>query len=198
MGSSRTPESLMMSLSTNSLSIDPAGGLPADAFKSGRIERLIRILVVVAGLSGALAVLVLFGGHASLHRPNFSLLAAAPLIIQLHVAGAVTALTIGTGLMFGPKGTTIHRTFGWTWVIAMMTTAVSSFFIHGINPNGFSLIHVLSAYVSIGVPMGVAFARRHNIRAHRRMMTGVFLGGLIIAGAFTFAPGRLMWQVFFG
>jgi uncharacterized membrane protein len=30
------------------------------------------------------------------------------------------------------------------------------------------------------------------------MMTGNFLGGLIIAGAFTFAPGRLMWRVFFG
>jgi uncharacterized membrane protein len=46
--------------------------------------------------------------------------------------------------------------------------------------------------------MGVAFARRHNIRAHRRMMTGNFLFGLIVAGAFTFVPGRLMWRVFFG
>ena len=194
MGSSRSMQSLIMSLSANTLSI----GQPADAFKSGRIERMVRIAIIVGGLSAALAVIVIFGGHARLHWPNFSLLAAAPTIILVHVSAAVTALTIGTGLMFGPKGTTIHRTFGWTWVIAMMTTAVSSFFIHGINPNGFSIIHALSAYVSIGVPMGVAFARRHNIRAHRRMMTGVFLGGLIIAGAFTFAPGRLMWQVFFG
>ena len=194
MGSSRTLESLIMSLSSDTLSISPA----ADVFKSGRVERLIRTVIVIGGLSAALAVIVIYGGKARLHWPNFSLLAAAPTIILVHVSAAVTALTIGTGLMFGPKGTTIHRTFGWTWVIAMMTTAVSSFFIHTINPGGFSLIHVLSAYVSIAVPMGVALARRHNIRAHRRMMTGVFLGGLIIAGAFTFAPGRLMWQVFFG
>lgn len=33
---------------------------------------------------------------------------------------------------------------------------------------------------------------------HRRMMTGLFIGGLVIAGALTFLPGRLMWQVFFG
>jgi len=120
------------------------------------------------------------------------------LVIRLHVAAASTALLIGVGLMWGPKGTTIHRAFGWTWVIAMMTVAISSFFIHTINPGGFSLIHALSAYVAIGVPMGVAFARRHDIRAHRRMMTGTFLGGLIVAGAFTFVPGRLMWKVFFG
>jgi uncharacterized membrane protein len=29
-------------------------------------------------------------------------------------------------------------------------------------------------------------------------MTGMFIGGLIVAGMFTFAPGRLMYQVFFG
>lgn len=29
-------------------------------------------------------------------------------------------------------------------------------------------------------------------------MTGLFVGGLLIAGLFTFAPGRLMWQVVFG
>jgi uncharacterized membrane protein len=29
-------------------------------------------------------------------------------------------------------------------------------------------------------------------------MTGLFIGGLVIAGAFTFAPGRLMFRVFFG
>ena len=29
-------------------------------------------------------------------------------------------------------------------------------------------------------------------------MTSMFVGGLIVAGAFTFLPGRLMWAVFFG
>jgi uncharacterized membrane protein len=29
-------------------------------------------------------------------------------------------------------------------------------------------------------------------------MTGMFLGGMVIAGAFTFFPGRLMWRVIMG
>ena len=189
-----------MKPSANALSMNPAANAAAfdDTFHSGRIETLIRTLVVGAGLIIAVTVIVVLGGRARLHWPNLSLLAAQPLVIQLHVAAASTALLIGAGLMWGPKGTTIHRAFGWTWVIAMMTVAISSFFIHTINPGGFSLIHALSAYVAIGVPMGVAFARRHDIRAHRRMMTGNFLFGLIVAGAFTLVPGRLMWRVFFG
>jgi uncharacterized membrane protein len=190
-----------MKPSANALSMNAPGNVSGnaaafdDTFQSGRIEALIRTLAVATGLIIALAVIVILGGRARLHWPNVSLLAAQPLVIQLHVTAAITALTIGAGLMWGPKGTTIHRAFGWTWAVAMMTVAISSFFIH---PGGFSPIHALSAYVAIGVPMGVAFARRHNIRAHRRMMTGTFLGGLIVAGAFTFVPGRLMWRVFFG
>jgi uncharacterized membrane protein len=29
-------------------------------------------------------------------------------------------------------------------------------------------------------------------------MTGLFVGGLLIAGVFAFLPGRLMWRVVFG
>jgi uncharacterized membrane protein len=189
-----------MKPSANALSINGANTAAAfdDTFRSGRIEALIRGLLVATGLVIALTVIVILGGRARLHWPNLGVFAGQPLPILIHVCAATTALTIGAGLMWGPKGTTIHRAFGWTWVIAMMTVALSSFFIHSMNRGGFSPIHALSAYVAIGVPMGVAFARRHDIRAHRRMMTGTFLGGLIVAGAFTFVPGRLMWKVFFG
>jgi uncharacterized membrane protein len=169
-----------------------------DTFHSGRAERLGRSILVGVGLLIALAIIVALGGRAHLHAPDLALLAEQPPVILVHITAALTALMIGAGLMWGPKGTAIHRGFGWVWSIAMVTTALSSFFIHKANPHGFSPIHALSAYVSIGVPMGVAFARRHNIRAHRRMMTGNFLFGLIVAGAFTFVPGRLMWRLFFG
>jgi len=192
--------SRQMKPSTNALSIAPdALAAPFDdTFRSGRREILIRAIMVGVGLAAALAVIVMFGGRAHLHAPDLALLRGQPLVLQMHVASAVTALVIGSGLMWGPKGTAIHRGFGWTWVIAMMTTAISSFFLDFGNLTGAGLIHILSAYVAITVPMGVAFARRHNIRAHRRTMTGVFLFGLIVAGAFTFAPGRLMWRVFLG
>jgi uncharacterized membrane protein len=136
----------------------------------------------------------------SLRAPDFGLLAAAPTAIQIHVAAALTALAIGIVLLAGIKGTRLHRALGWTWVLAMGTTAVSSFFIHAINPGGpagLSLIHLLSGWTMVGLPMAVYAARRHRVQTHRRAMTGMFVGGLIVAGLLTFLPGRLMWAIFF-
>nr|WP_240633944.1 DUF2306 domain-containing protein [Caulobacter flavus] len=132
------------------------------------------------------------------HMPNLSLLAAAPVKIQLHVAAALTALAIGTVLMVGVKGTRLHRTLGWTWVVAMATTAISSLFIREMNHGAMSWIHLLSGWTIVALPMAVYAARRHKVHMHRRFMTGLFVGGLLIAGAFTFLPGRLLWRVFFG
>lgn len=139
-------------------------------------------------------------GYA-LHAPRWSLLLASPTTIRIHVAAAVTALVIGVVLMIGVKGNRLHRGLGWMWVMAMATTAVSSSFIHQLNPNGpggLSMVHLLSGWALVALPMAVYAARRHRVAVHRRTMTGMFVGGLIVAGAFTFLPGRLMWAVFFG
>lgn len=132
------------------------------------------------------------------HAPRWDLLAQAPLVIRLHVAAAVVAFLVGTVLLLGVKGTALHKALGWTWVVAMGVTAVSSLFIRVINPGHWSYIHFLSGWVIIALPIGVAAIRRKNLRLHRRMMTGLFVGGLLIAGAFTFVPGRLLFQVFLG
>lgn len=132
------------------------------------------------------------------HAPRLALLAAAPAVIRFHIAAAVTALAVGSALLAGVKGTRLHRALGWMWCAAMMATAVSSLFIRVVNPGHWSFIHFLSGWVIVAVPMGLAAARRRDIALHRRMMTGLFVGGLLIAGAFTFAPGRLMWDVFLG
>lgn len=132
------------------------------------------------------------------HWPDLDLLARQPIQIQIHIAAAVTALLLGTVQLIGVKGTTAHRIIGWAWVIAMATTAISSLFIHAINRDGFSLIHLLSGWTIIVLPMAVYAARKHNVMAHRRHMVGLFIGGLIVAGLLTFLPGRMMWHIFFG
>ena len=48
------------------------------------------------------------------------------------------------------------------------------------------------------MPSAVVLARRHNVARHANIMTGVFIGGIGVAGVLAFLPGRLMWQVFFG
>jgi uncharacterized membrane protein len=46
--------------------------------------------------------------------------------------------------------------------------------------------------------LGVMAARRHNVRSHKFTMIGIFFGALVIAGLFTFVPGRIMHAVVFG
>ena len=136
--------------------------------------------------------------HVHPHAPRWDLLAAAPAIIRLHIAAAVFAFLIGSVILIGVKGTALHKALGWSWIVCMGTTAVSSLFIKVINPGHWSFIHFLSGWVIIALPMAVVAIKRKNVKMHRRLMTGLFVGGLVIAGAFTFVPGRLMFQVFFG
>jgi uncharacterized membrane protein len=46
--------------------------------------------------------------------------------------------------------------------------------------------------------LGVWYARRHKVRGHRITMISIFFGALVIAGLFTFVPGRIMHAVVFG
>jgi uncharacterized membrane protein len=131
------------------------------------------------------------------HAPRFDLILQAPLAVQLHLTAVLTAFAIGVVLLIGVKGSLMHRTLGWTWVVAMMTGAVSSLFIRIINHGSLSFIHLLSGWTIVVLPFAVYAARRHKVRIHARAMTGLFTGGLVLAGVLAFIPGRLMWEMFF-
>ena len=156
-------------------------------------RRLALLAAVGGGIGLALAV-----ASTVAHAPDWGLLARQPWVIQLHIAAATAALLLGTVQLVGIKGTGVHRLLGWSWVVAMFTVAVSSLFIRQINPGSFSWIHLLSGWTLIALPMALFAVRRGRIASHARGMTWTFIGGLIVAGAFTFLPGRLMWEVFFG
>ena len=119
--------------------------------------------------------------------------------IQIHAFAAMAAFVLALVQFAGPKGTIPHRILGWTWIGLMSLVAGSSFFITGIELIGpFSPIHLLSIYVIVLLPIAVRHARRGRIKQHRGAVTGLFLGGLVIAGALTFIPGRIMHDVLFG
>jgi uncharacterized membrane protein len=126
------------------------------------------------------------------------LLDAAP-AIPLHAFAAMAAFALGIVQLAAPKGTLPHRTLGWIWVILMAAVAISSFWIHQIRLFGpWSPIHFLSIFTLIVLPLGVWRARHHQVAGHRRIMMLTFAGALVIAGLFTFVPGRIMHTVFFG
>jgi uncharacterized membrane protein len=126
------------------------------------------------------------------------LLDAAP-AIPLHAFAAMAAFALGLVQFAAPKGTLPHRTVGWIWVALMATVAVSSFWIHQMGMLGpFGPIHLLSIFVLVMLPLAVWKARHHQVGTHRRIMTYMFLGALVIAGLFTLVPGRIMHAVVFG
>lgn len=126
------------------------------------------------------------------------LFSASP-VVQVHTYAAIAAFALGLVQFAAPKGTLPHRTIGWTWVLLLAVIAISSFWIHGIRMVGpFSPIHLLSIFVLVMLPLAVLHARRHRVAAHRKAMTGIFLGALIVAGVFTLVPGRVMHAVVFG
>lgn len=161
---------------------------------------------IVIGLTVALGVVGVFGwsvftGERAVtvrpHLPDLSLVAASPIEIKLHLTAALVALAIGIVLLCGVKGNRLHKTLGWTWVVAMGVTAISSFWIHRLNPNGLSFIHFLSGWTVIGLPAAVFAIKRRKVAIHARAMTSMFVGGLVLAGLLAFLPGRLLFEVFF-
>jgi uncharacterized membrane protein len=126
------------------------------------------------------------------------LLSASP-VIQIHAFAAIAAFGIGGFVLFRRKGDDTHRRLGRLWVILMAATAVSSLFIWQSRTFGlFSPIHLLSLITLVTLWLGVRHARRRNIRAHLITMQALYLGALVIAGWFTFMPGRIMNEVVFG
>jgi uncharacterized membrane protein len=126
------------------------------------------------------------------------LLAAAP-AIRLHAFAAMGAFALGLVQLSAPKGTFQHRTIGWTWVTLMAVVTLSSFWIHQIKLWGiWSPIHLLSIFTLGALPLAVWAAHRHAVTRHQRAMIGLFCGALLIAGVFTFMPGRVMHAVVFG
>jgi uncharacterized membrane protein len=121
------------------------------------------------------------------------------LAIQIHAFAAMAAFVLGVVQLAAPKGTLPHRTIGWIWVILMTVVGITAFFIHDLRVWGiWSPIHLLAIFTLIMLPLAVLHARRHNVDGHRRAMTGIFTGALVIAGIFTFFPGRIMYRVVFG
>lgn len=127
----------------------------------------------------------------------------APLAVQFHVATVVPAALIGTWqIFFSRKGAPLHRALGWIYLVLMAVTALSTLWVHELMPGGpffgFSPIHLLIPITFLAIFNAIRAARRHDIARHRYSMVVLYVSGILIAGAFTFVPGRIMHAVVFG
>jgi len=121
------------------------------------------------------------------------------LTIKVHTALAFAALLMGGYQLASKKGTRSHKFIGRIWVTAMFIVALSSFFINEIRLIGpFSPIHLLSLLVLHSVVTGMLAIRSGNIKEHAKSMKMLYFFGLILAGIFTLAPGRVFYRVLLG
>lgn len=166
--------------------------MAATVLPGNRFERIVTDQILGAGAAVMLAVVTVavLRGHADWSRISWH--------VWAHLATMAVALALTPVMLLRSKGTPSHRALGWAWAMAMIATAALSLLIRDSNPGGFSLIHILSVWVLIQVPLLVWRARTHRVAAHRRGVRGIVLGALLIAGFFTFPFDRLLGHWLFG
>jgi uncharacterized membrane protein len=130
---------------------------------------------------------------------DISPLINAPIAIRIHLLTVLPAFAIGTWqIFFSVKGSRLHRGFGFAYLALMTITAGAAFFIRSVGNGRLTPIHLFIPLTLFGVVGALWYARHGDIAGHRRAMLGLYFGGLILAGALTLLPGRLLHRVFFG
>ena len=124
----------------------------------------------------------------------------APFAIQIHALSALAAVIIGAFILWRKKGTRLHKALGRVWVVLMFSAATSALFINEIRLIGpFSPIHLFSLFTYLSLFNGLrAIIIKRDVKRHRAEMQGLYIGALLLAGAFTFLPGRRMHMMLFG
>lgn len=123
-------------------------------------------------------------------------------LAYLHLATVLPAFVIGALQFFKRKGTPSHRLLGRIYMLLMLATAVITLTMPAeVGPRlleHFGFIHAFSFLALVNVPIAYVAARRGNLRVHRAAMLGLYFGGILIAGAFAFSPGRMLHAWLFG
>ena len=123
-------------------------------------------------------------------------------LMYIHLATVVPCFIIGTMLLLIKKGTRIHKGFGRLYMVLMLFTALVTLFMPAhVGPrilNHFGWIHSFSFLTIYTVPTAYLAIKRGNVKSHKRKMILLYFGAIIIAGGFTFVPGRYLHSVFFG
>ena len=122
-------------------------------------------------------------------------------LVALHALSAIVACLLGAWQLIALRRGLRHRALGYTWMLAMLVTALSS--CGRRSPRGFdwlgglSPIHGLSLFTLLSLALAIRYARRRDFANHRRWVVGAY-SGLLGAGVFAVAvPGRDLNRLLF-
>lgn len=156
-----------------------------------RFALIRRIAIMLIAVGGLIYLSALMGTHQASNGYQTPVWA-----LWIHLGTVIPALPLGAWVLSRRKGTPAHKMAGRIWMALMFITAIDSFWVRSVTGH-IGPIHILSAATIVMVPLSIAQARRGNIAAHKRMAVGLYIG-LLVAGAFTLLPGRLIGNLVFG
>jgi uncharacterized membrane protein len=123
-------------------------------------------------------------------------------LVYLHLATVLPAFAIGAFQLLRRKGTPSHKLLGKIYMLLMLATGLITLVMPAeVGPRflgHFGFIHLFSFLTLYNVPSAYFAIRRGNIKVHRANMIGLYIGGILIAGSFAFAPGRMLHTWLFG
>lgn len=160
------------------------------------LPRTISVRFVLATVMATTLVTLLAAALANSAGMAGGRLETPPLALAIHLLTVIPAVPLGIYLFLMPKGTAKHKRAGRVWAVLMLITAIDSFWIRSSN-GGVGPIHIFSCITLISLARALIAIRRGDILAHERAMTGCFIG-LIVAGLFSFMPGRILGSLVFG
>ncbi|SDR69296.1 Uncharacterized membrane protein [Polaribacter sp. KT25b] len=123
-------------------------------------------------------------------------------LMYAHLVTVVPCVFIGAYLLSVKKGTPFHKSLGKIYMSLMIITAIITLFMPAdVGPqflNHFGYIHLFSFLTLYSVPTAIIAIKKGHVKKHKLKMIFLYVGAIIIAGGFTFTPGRFLHNLFFG
>ncbi len=126
-------------------------------------------------------------------------------IIYAHATLALLAVPLGFYIFLTKKGTKQHKMLGRIWVIFLIIVSLTAILIQTINPGQYSWIHLLIPFTLVSLIYSIWNIKKYKKTkierykySHMYSMIGIYVGALLIAGAFTLMPGRFFHHILFG
>lgn len=119
-------------------------------------------------------------------------------VIQIHAVNGVIALFTGPFALYSRKYGLFHKIIGYVWFTAMLTVAVTAFFIHSFGVIGpFSPLHLFAVSTILTIAFALWQIRKGNVAAHRDSLRSLYWYGLCLASLVNFLPQRMVNRSFF-
>lgn len=122
-------------------------------------------------------------------------------LMFLHLYTVLPCVVLGAINFMLRKGSPYHKYVGSTYMILMLFTAIVTLFMPAlVGPTlfgHFGWIHSFSVLTLFSVPTAYIAIKKGNVKSHKQKLIGLYVGAILIAGAFTLVPGRYLHTLLF-